>query len=61
MVVGCDWSATGCRYSVTVALLNLYRVQSILNISPIENGTIEETERCAFKFVTIIIANECSK
>ena len=20
MVVGCDWSATGCRYSVTVAL-----------------------------------------
>ena len=27
MVVGCDWSATGCRYSVTVALdLDLYNI-----------------------------------
>ena len=23
MVVGCDWSATGCRYSVTVALASV--------------------------------------
>ena len=35
MVVGCDWSATGCRYSVTVALtnrgciINIIKYQSI--------------------------------
>ena len=31
MVVGCDWSATGCRYSVTVALAKVRKRREIVN------------------------------
>ena len=36
MVVGCDWSATGCRYSVTVALTTDRDCRNKLLLSEVE-------------------------